>query len=252
MKNKIIVTISLIGILAGTATAYFFNLKRPPLPPVFEPASNPYARGDLRRGHHRKRSDQRRKHQRLSRSRRDGEADFRRRRTRSAQGRAAAIDRRFDPAGHHRATKISRLGRPRHARRTESGTQEGKHQHSGSPSHRRASVTENHSGRTKKAKCGLSNSTRDPISKDALDSAVNAEAVAEANLEVARRQRDLTKAGAWIFDIQQSGKTDGRSREVFCGIQRAARKVHSEGSRRRSGALHQFHGGELRLRAGRI
>lgn len=40
------------------------------------------------------------------------------------------------------------------------------------------------------------------ISKDALDSAINAESVAEANLEVARKQRDLTKAGAWIFDIQ--------------------------------------------------
>lgn len=39
------------------------------------------------------------------------------------------------------------------------------------------------------------------ISKDALDSAVNAVQNAKANLEVARRQRDLTKAGAWIFDI---------------------------------------------------
>jgi HlyD family secretion protein len=40
------------------------------------------------------------------------------------------------------------------------------------------------------------------ISKDALDSAVNAEATAQANLEVARRQRDLTKAGAWEFDVR--------------------------------------------------
>jgi len=39
------------------------------------------------------------------------------------------------------------------------------------------------------------------ISKDALDSAVNAVATARANLEVARKQRDLTKAGAWIYDI---------------------------------------------------
>jgi HlyD family secretion protein len=47
------------------------------------------------------------------------------------------------------------------------------------------------------------------ISKDALDSAINAEALAEANLEVARKQRDLTKAGAWIFDIQnQERQTD--------------------------------------------
>lgn len=39
------------------------------------------------------------------------------------------------------------------------------------------------------------------ISKDALDSAANAAATAKANLEVAVRQRDLTKAGAWVYDI---------------------------------------------------
>jgi HlyD family secretion protein len=39
------------------------------------------------------------------------------------------------------------------------------------------------------------------ISKDALDTAMNAVATARANLEVAGKQRDLTKAGAWIYDI---------------------------------------------------
>jgi HlyD family secretion protein len=39
------------------------------------------------------------------------------------------------------------------------------------------------------------------ISKDAFDSAANAVATAKANLEVACRQRDLTKAGAWVYDI---------------------------------------------------
>ena len=40
------------------------------------------------------------------------------------------------------------------------------------------------------------------VSKDVLDSAVNAAKVANANLEVARRQYELTKAGAWVYDIQ--------------------------------------------------
>ena len=44
------------------------------------------------------------------------------------------------------------------------------------------------------------------ISKDALDSAVNAEALAQANLEVAERQYELTKAGAWVYDIQNQEK----------------------------------------------
>ncbi len=45
------------------------------------------------------------------------------------------------------------------------------------------------------------------ISKDALDNAANAVATAKANLEVARKQRDLTKAGAWIYDIDNQERT---------------------------------------------
>ena len=45
------------------------------------------------------------------------------------------------------------------------------------------------------------------ISRDALDSAANAAATARANLEVARKQRDLTRAGAWIYDINNQEKT---------------------------------------------
>ena len=44
------------------------------------------------------------------------------------------------------------------------------------------------------------------ISKDALDNAINAEAVAQTNLAVAKRQFDLTKAGAWIYDINNEEK----------------------------------------------
>lgn len=45
------------------------------------------------------------------------------------------------------------------------------------------------------------------ISKDALDSAANSAATARANLEVAVKQRDLTKAGAWIYDIDNQERT---------------------------------------------
>jgi HlyD family secretion protein len=39
------------------------------------------------------------------------------------------------------------------------------------------------------------------VSKDTLDRAVNAAAEAKANVDVARTQRDLTRAGAWTYDI---------------------------------------------------
>ncbi len=45
------------------------------------------------------------------------------------------------------------------------------------------------------------------ISKDALDSAANAVLTAKTNLDVAKKQRDLTKAGAWIYDINNQERT---------------------------------------------
>ena len=44
------------------------------------------------------------------------------------------------------------------------------------------------------------------VSKDALDSAINAAAAAKANLIVAKKQDDLTRAGAWIYDIQNQDR----------------------------------------------
>ncbi len=44
------------------------------------------------------------------------------------------------------------------------------------------------------------------VSKDALDGAANAVAVAGANLEVAQRQHELTRAGAWSYDVANQEK----------------------------------------------
>ncbi len=44
------------------------------------------------------------------------------------------------------------------------------------------------------------------ISRDALDNATNAAKVAKANLDVAARQYELTKAGAWVFDVKNQEK----------------------------------------------
>ena len=45
------------------------------------------------------------------------------------------------------------------------------------------------------------------VSKYTLDDAINAAKVAAANLKVVRKQYDLTKAGAWIYDIRNQEKT---------------------------------------------
>ena len=41
-RNKIIFTLSILGILAGLVAAYFFGIKRQAQPPVFKPVSSPY------------------------------------------------------------------------------------------------------------------------------------------------------------------------------------------------------------------
>ena len=42
MRNKIIFALSIIGIVAGLVAAYIFGIERKPQPPVFKPASSPY------------------------------------------------------------------------------------------------------------------------------------------------------------------------------------------------------------------
>jgi HlyD family secretion protein len=44
------------------------------------------------------------------------------------------------------------------------------------------------------------------VSKDVLDNAINAQKVARANLAMVTRQYDLTRAGAWVFDVRNQQK----------------------------------------------
>ena len=45
MRNKLLITLAITGILAGFVSAYVYGIKNKPQPPAFNPASNPYAKG---------------------------------------------------------------------------------------------------------------------------------------------------------------------------------------------------------------
>ncbi len=45
MRNKVIFILSIIGLLIGLVSAYIFGIEKKPQPPAFNPASNPYAKG---------------------------------------------------------------------------------------------------------------------------------------------------------------------------------------------------------------
>ena len=45
MKNKLLIGFAIIGVILAIGAAYIFGLKQNPLPPAFNPASNPYSNG---------------------------------------------------------------------------------------------------------------------------------------------------------------------------------------------------------------
>ncbi|MFZ0736469.1 MAG: biotin/lipoyl-binding protein [Candidatus Acidiferrales bacterium] len=200
MKNKILFVLSLIGILAGTATAYYFTLTKPPLPPVFNPASNPYASGIYAEGI-----------------------------VESVQTSGENINIYPEVAGTVRQILVAegqevQKGTPllliddsiqrATTEQQKSAAQAARAMYQELKAEPRKETLDVAEAQVVSAQAALKTAEDelskqksayeiDPrsISKDALDSAINAEAVAQANLDVSRKQRDLTKAGAWIFDI---------------------------------------------------
>lgn len=201
MRNKIIFAIALMGILAGTATAYFFSLKKPTPPPVFSPASNPYASGIYAEGI-----------------------------IESAQTSGENINIYPEVAGTVKEILVSEGQQVKAGQlllRIDDSIQKATAEQQGSQAEAARAMLEELKAEPRKETLDVANAQviaaaaahktaedtlqklqaayeMDPraVSKDSLDSAINGVALAKANLDVAQRQYDLTKAGAWAYDIQ--------------------------------------------------
>lgn len=201
MKHKLIFAISLIGILAGAATAVFFSIKTPSQPPAFSPASNPYGSGIYAEGI-----------------------------VESAQTSGENINMYPEVAGTVKEILVSegqqvKAGDP--LLRLDDSIQRATMEQQGSQAEAarallnelkaqpRKEVLDVAAAQVVSAEAALKTAQdtlqkdqtayqMDPrsVSKDALDNAANAAKVSNANLEVARKQYELTKAGAWVYDIQ--------------------------------------------------
>ena len=201
MKNKVLFVLSFVGILAGSAAAYYFSITRPALPPVFSPASDPYVSGIYAEGI-----------------------------VESVQTSGENINTYPEVAGTVKEILVAegqevRKGMP--LLLIDPSIQKATAEQQKSAAQAALAMLEELKAEPRKENLDIAEAQAisaqaalktaqdemskqktayelDPrsVSKDALDSAINAEAVAQANLEVARRQRDLTKAGAWIFDIR--------------------------------------------------
>ena len=201
MKAKLIFILAVAGILSGCVAGYLFSITSPPLPPVFNPVADPYSKGIYAEGI-----------------------------VESVQSSGSNINVYPEVPGTvrqilvtegqevHKGTPLLIIDDSVQRATTEQQQSAAEASHAtleelkAQPRRENLDVAE---AQLVAAQAALKTAQdamhkqqaayeMDPgsISRDALDGAVNAEAAAQANLEVARKQRDLVKAGAWIFDIR--------------------------------------------------
>jgi len=201
MRNKILFSLSVIGILAGLVSAYIYGIEKKPLPPAFSPASNPYAKGIYANGI-----------------------------VESYQSNGANINIYPEVPGIIVKILVAE-GQSVHKGDPllvmDDSVQRATAEQQKAQADAALSLLEELKAQPRKenldiavaqvdfAVAGLRTAQdqldklrksyeRNPksVSKNDLDNAENAVKTAKANLEVAKRQYELTKAGAWIYDIE--------------------------------------------------
>jgi HlyD family secretion protein len=201
MRNKLLITIALAGIVASGVAAYLFSITRPPLPPVFQPVPDPYVSGIYAEGM-----------------------------VESVQASGENINIYPEVGGTVKAILVAegqkvRKGEPLVL--IESSVQEATTEQQKSAARAALAMLEELKAEPRRETLDVAQAQvvsaqaalktagdayakesaayeADPrsVSKNDVDAARDAVATASANLDVARKQRDLTKAGAWTFDIQ--------------------------------------------------
>ena len=201
MRNKVIFILAIIGLAVGMVSAYIFGIESTPLPPAFNPASNPFGKGIYSNG--------------IVESYQTNGANVNIypevpgtiTKILVTEGEAVrrgmpliAID---DAVQRATTAQLKSQAEAARALLDELRAQPRKE----TLEVARAQVEYANAG-LKNARDQLDKQQRsyglDPrsVSRDALDSAANAVGVAKTNLDVVLRQYDLTKAGAWSYDIQ--------------------------------------------------
>jgi HlyD family secretion protein len=205
MRNRIIFSLALFGVAVGCVAAYLFANVKPPQPPLFSPAVNPYTHGIFANGI--VESDQPTGENINIYPEVPGTV----RAILVAEGQAvhkgqllieiddsvqrATVEQQQSQAQAARALLEELQAQPRKENLDVAKAQ---------VDAALASVKTTQDALLKQANAYELNPKS--ISKDALDSASNAAAVARANLEVAQKQYDLIKAGAWSYDIRNQEK----------------------------------------------
>jgi len=201
MKNKLLFIFSGIGILLGCAAAVVFAIEKPAQPPLFHPASNPYSAGIYAEG--------------IVESEQTSGSNIsvypevpgtvKKIFVGEGQEVRAGEPLLFIDDSVQRATTEQQKSQAQaaHALLEElraQPRQENLEIANAQVSAAKASLRTTMDELTKQQ--AAYNGDPRAVSRDALDAAGNAVLVAQANLDVAQRQYELTKAGAWSYDIR--------------------------------------------------
>ncbi len=206
MRSKIIFFVSGIGLMLALVSAYLASEEPKPLPPAFNPAANPYAKGIYAQGI-----------------------------IESAQSHGENINIYPEVSGPITAVLVAEGAKVRSGDallRIDDSVQRATSEQLQAQAEAartllaelkaepRRENLEVAAAQVDNAKAGLKNAedqlakveraySVEPkaVSRDALDNARNAEKIAATNLDVVGKQYALTKAGAWTYDIQNQEKT---------------------------------------------
>ena len=196
-----IFVVSIVGVLGGIASAIYSGVTKPALPPAFNPAANPYSSAIYAEGI-----------------------------VESAQNSGENINIYPEVAGTVKEILVSEGQQVKEGQpliRLDDSIQRATAEQQGSQAEAAKALLEELKAEPRKETLDVADAQvlaaestlktaqdtlqktqtsyeMDPrsVSKDALDGAINAAAVSKANLEVARKQDELTKAGAWVYDIR--------------------------------------------------
>jgi len=214
LRNKLLFILAIVGIFGACLAAYIFGIRRPALPPFYNPPANPYVKGIYAEGI-----------------------------VESAQSSGANINLYPEVAGTVKEILVAegqKVTKGSPILRLDDSIQKATVAQLESQAQAAQAMLEELRAQPRKENLDVAESQvlaaeanlktaederskqqaaydMDPgaISKDALDTAINAVAFAEKNLEVAKRQRDLTKAGAWIYDIRNQERQQNALHKAY-------------------------------------
>lgn len=201
MRNRILLALSIVGIIGGLVSAYIYGKEQKPQSPAFTPASNPYAKGIYANGI-----------------------------IESYQNSGENINIFPEVPGVITQIMVAegqtvRKGTP--LLMMDDSVQRATAEQQKSQAEAAQTLLEQLKAQPRKENLEVAKAQRElaiaslkttqdqldkqkrsyelypkSVSKNDLDNAENAVKVAKANLEVAQKQYELTKAGAWVYDIK--------------------------------------------------